>query len=131
MNRDRKGQVFQTAIPKGSLTRYRFVWTSNAAGDAVFKCLPMPGVAVEVAWSNSDAGGETYSATLIDDLAADWLLGLVSGKSTGASSRAALVDVTVTSSESRPAPLPDGLWFVVDCSASAQRSGVIDIWVKP
>lgn len=129
--KEAKGMVFHTPQTFGDLTRHRFIWTSDSAGDVTyFAGRDLIGEAVQVEYSNSNGGGETYSVTLIDDASQDWLLGFVSSKSTGTNGRAALVQETVSSAQARPAPLPSGLWLIVDCSASAVRSGVVDIWTK-
>lgn len=131
MYRQRIGVVFQSRVAIGSRERCRFQWTSDAAGDVVARVdVDLSGIAESVEFSNSDAGSETYSVTLIDDLGLDWLLGLGGSKSTAATTRAAFVEETVTSAESRPAPLPGSLWLKVDCSASAVRSGIVDIWLR-
>lgn len=126
------GSVSQTREAFGSRVRYRFLWISDGAGDALARvAFDMSGeTAEEVEFCHTSNGSETYAVTLIDDVDMDWLAGLGSGKATNTTTRAALVEVTVSSAESRPAPLPSGLWFKVDCSASAERSGSVDIWTR-
>lgn len=118
------GIVFHTPSTHGEFVRHRFQWTSDSSGDAVFYVVGVTGSPVAVEWKNTDAAGETYTVTLEDDLTEDWLTGLVSAVQTGTSGRESLIDATV------PAPLPGTLWFVVNCSAAAVRSGVVDIWTR-
>lgn len=130
MIRAKAGDVFQNVERMGALTRYRFAWVSDSSGDVTHFVGDIPGVAVTLEWKDANSGGETYSAYLKDDVGQDWFLALISGEATAGSGRAALVEEVISSVQARPAPLPSNLYFIVDCSASAVRSGIVDLWVQ-
>lgn len=130
MMRAAVGTVFESSERMGNLTRHRFKWISDAAGDVTYRIDRMDGVAVSLEWKDQNAGGNSYTVTLVDDLGKDWSLGLITSTSTGGSGRAPLVEEVISSIQARPAPLPSPLHLIVDCSTSAVYEGIIDIWVQ-